>query len=80
MRPPRIRRQHIRSSLAALETLGSSSPDSSRIAVIRTVFRNALHKPWPSLMSRQDAEMFNYNLSQADTICRKHGILIRQSA
>ena len=80
MRPPRIRRQHIRSSLAALTTIGSGSPDNGRIGAIRTIFRNALHKPWPSSMSWETAEELNYNISQADTICRRHGISIRQSA
>ncbi|TXH08462.1 MAG: hypothetical protein E6R03_18160 [Hyphomicrobiaceae bacterium] len=77
---PRVRRQHIRSSLAALAAVKSTPRDEGTIATIRTIFRNALAKQWPPIMDRSVAEDLNHKLSQADTICRRAGVPTRVAA
>ena len=77
MAVPHIRRQHIRSSLAALMYAGKTPQSAGRIAGIRTIFRNFLFKPWPQRMDPKVSEELNYQLSQADTLCRREGIPTR---
>lgn len=80
MKPPRVRRQHIRSSLAALAAVKSNPRDEGTVATIRTIFRNVLAKQWPPIMDASVAEDLNQKLSWADTICRRTGVPTRVAA